>query len=166
MAAAIRPDDDLVLYVQQAHPDALIVELESPSPGFLERLRRLDEQQPRPVVVFTAHSDGPAIRTAIEAGVSAYVVDGFHPARVVPVLEVAFARFMEFQALRRQRDAALAWLAARKTIERAKGILMQRRKLSESAAYATLRKMAMDRGKRIEEIAQGILLAEEALTRD
>ena len=163
VAAAIRPDDDLVFCVQQAQPDALIAELNAPSPDFLEKLRQLDEQRPRPVVIFTAHSGSPAIRTAIKAGVSAYVVDGFGPARVMPVLEAAFARFAEFQALRSQRDNAVTKLAERKTVERAKGILMQRRKLSEGAAHATLRKMAMDHGKRVEEMARSIILAEETL---
>jgi len=163
VAAAIRPDDDLVFYVQQAQPDALIAELNAPSPDFLEKLRQLDEQRPRPVVIFTAHSGSPAIRTAIKAGVSAYVVDGFGPTRVMPVLEAAFARFAEFQALRSQRDNAVTKLAERKTVERAKGILMQRRKLSEGAAHATLRKMAMDHGKRVEEMARSIILAEETL---
>lgn len=161
--ATIGPDDDLLFYAQSARPDALIAELDAPSSDFLEQLRRLDERQPCPVVVFAARSDSQTIRSAIKAGVSSYVVDGFQPARIAPVLEAAFVRFAEHQSLRSQRDAALTKLAERRTIERAKGILMQRRRMSENAAHATLRKMAMDRGKRMTEMAESIVLVEEAL---
>lgn len=163
LTATIGPDDDLLLHAHSARPDALIAELDAPSPGFLEQLRRLDEQLPCAVVVFAARSDSQAIRAAIKAGVSSYVVDGFQPARIAPVLEAAFARFTELQALRGQRDEALTKLAERRTIERAKGILMQRQRLSENAAHAALRKMAMDRGKRVTEMAESIVLVEEAL---
>ena len=164
VAAAIRPDDDLAFLRAAGATGCADRGAGRTVARFSgETLRQLDEQRPRPVVVFTAHSDSPAIRTAIKAGVSAYVVDGFGPARIMPVLEAAFARFAEFQALRSQRDNAVAKLAERKTVERAKGILMQRRKLSESAAHATLRKMAMDHGKRVEEMARSIILAEETL---
>ncbi len=163
VAATIGPDDDLLFCAQGARPDALIAELDAPSPDFLEQLRRLGEQQPCPVVVFAARSDSQTIRSAIQAGVSSYVVDGFQPARITSVLEAAFARFTELQALRGQRDEALTKLAERRTIERAKGILMQRQRLSENAAHAALRRMAMDRGKRVTEMAESIVLVEEAL---
>ena len=163
VSAVIRPDDDLLLYVQQAHPDALIMDLIEPTPDILLALRRLDAQQPLPVVVFADRSDSQAIRTAVKAGVGAYVVDGFQPARVVPVLEAACARFQEFQALRGERDRAQAKLAERKSIERAKGILMRRRALAEEAAYRLLRKMAMDRGRQLVEVAESIITAEEML---
>jgi response regulator NasT len=162
VVATIRPDDDLALYAQQAQPDALVAELDTPSAAFLEQLRRLDERQPRTVVVFAAHSDNKTTRAAIKAGASSYVVDGFRPGRVVPVLEAAVARFAELQVLRGQRDEALTKLSERRTIEQAKGILMQRRHLTENAAHVALRKMAMDRGKRIPEMAESIILVEEA----
>ena len=163
VSAVIRPDDDLLLYVQQAHPDALIMDLIEPTPDILQGLRRLGEQQPLPVVVFADRSDSQTIRTAVKAGVSAYVVDGFQPARVVPVLEAACARFQEFQALRGERDRAQTKLAERKSIERAKGILMRRRALAEEPAYRLLRKMAMDRGRQLAEVAENIITAEEML---
>lgn len=163
VSAVIRPDDDLLLYVQQAHPDALIIDLIVPTPDILQGLRRLGEQQPLPVVVFADRSDSQAIRMAVKAGVSAYVVDGFQPARVVPVLEAACARFQEFQALRGERDRAQTKLAERKSIERAKGILMRRRALAEEPAYRLLRKMAMDRGRQLAEVAESIITAEEML---
>jgi two-component system, response regulator / RNA-binding antiterminator len=163
VTAVIRPDDDLLLYVQQAHPDALIIDLTEPTPEIQQALRRLDEQQPLPVVVFADRSDSQAIRAAVKAGVSAYVVDGFQPARIVKVLEAACARFQEFQALRGERDRAQAKLAERKRIERAKGILMRRRALAEEAAFRLLRKMAMDRGRQLAEVAESIITAEEML---
>lgn len=163
VAAVIEPGDDLMLYVQRAHPDVLMADLAEPSREILEQLHRLDEQQPLPMVVFADSSSRQAIRTAVKAGVSAFVVDGFRPDRVVPVLEAAMARFTEFQALRNERDQAQAKLAERKVVERAKGILMIRRKLPENQAYETLRKMAMDRGKRLAEVAESIVTAEEML---
>lgn len=161
--ATIQPDDDLVLYAQRAYPDALIMDLAEPTREILEQLQRLGEQRPLPVVVFADRSGRQDIRVAVKAGVSAYVVDGFRPDRVVPVLEAAVARFAEFQALRGERDRAQTKLAERKSIERAKGILMRRRRLPEGEAYAALRKMAMDRGRQLAEVAESIITAEEML---
>ncbi|GAB4512507.1 MAG: ANTAR domain-containing response regulator [Sulfuricaulis sp.] len=163
VTATIEPDDDLVRYAQQAHPDALIMDLEEPGREILEQLQRLGEQQPLPVVVFADRSGRQDIRAAVKAGVGAYVVDGFRPDRIVPVLEAAVARFTEFQALRGERDRAQAKLVERKSIERAKGILMRRRDLAEEAAYRLLRKMAMDRGRQLAEVAESIITAEEML---
>ena len=163
MTSVIQPDDDLVLYAQRAHPDALIVDLVEPTPGILQQLQRLSAQQSLPVVVFADRSGRQVIRAAVKAGVSAYVVDGFRPDRVVPVLEAACARFLEFQSMRDERDRAQAKLAERKSIERAKGILMRRRRLPEDEAYAALRKMAMERNKRLIEVANSIVTAEELL---
>ena len=163
MTSVIQPDDDLVLYAQRAHPDALIVDLVEPTPGILQQLQRLSAQQSLPVVVFADCSGRQVIRAAVKAGVSAYVVDGFRPDRVVPVLEAACARFLEFQSMRDERDRAQAKLAERKSIERAKGILMRRRRLPEDEAYAALRKMAMERNKRLIEVANSIVTAEELL---
>ena len=161
--ATIQPDDDLVLYAQRAYPDALIMDLAEPTREILEQLQRFVEQQPLPVVIFADRSGRQDIRVAVKAGVSAYVVDGFRPDRIVPVLEAAVARFTEFQALRGERDRAQAKLAERKSIERAKGILMRRRRLPEDEAYAALRKMAMDRGRQLAEVAESIITAEEML---
>jgi response regulator NasT len=163
VVAAVGPEDDLVVYAQQAQAEALIVERSEPTPALLQQLRRLHETQPLPVAVFVDRSGPPDIQVAVKAGVTAYVVDGFRPDRVVAVLEAACARFLEFQALRDERDQAQAKLAERKVVERAKGILMIRRRLPEGAAYETLRKMAMNRGKRLAEVAESIVTAEEML---
>jgi two-component system, response regulator / RNA-binding antiterminator len=166
VVAAIRPDDDLCFYARQARPDAVVVSLATPDPALVQQLEQLSREQPLPVVVFADRSDATRLRAAVKAGVSSYVVDGLEVARVTPVLEAALVRFREFQALRLERDAAVARLSERKVIDRAKGVLMQRRGLSEDAAYQTLRRMAMDRGKRLADVAESIITAEEMLARD
>jgi response regulator NasT len=163
VVAAIRPDDDLCFYAAQARPDAVVASLDLPDTALVGQLEQLSRVNPLPVVVFADRSGSGPLRAAVRAGVSAYVVDGLEAARVAPVLETALARFAEFQALRRERDAAVARLSERKCIERAKGILMRRRGLPENAAYQTLRRMAMDRGKRLAEVAESIIVAEEML---
>lgn len=163
VVAAIRADDDLCFYARQARPDAVVASLDQPDTALVEQLDRLSREQPLPVVVFADRSGSGPLRAAVKAGVSAYVVDGLEAARVGPVLETARARFAEFQALRRERDAAVARLSEHKRIERARGILMERRGLSEKAAYAELRKMAKTVGKNLPEIAQRILAVEAQL---
>lgn len=163
VVATVEPEDDLVVYARQALAEALVVERPEPTLPLLRQLHRLNEVQPLPVVVFVDRSGAQDIRAAIKAGVTSYVVDGFRPDRVVAVLEAAMARFQEFQALRHERDRAQTRLAERKHIERAKGILMRRRRLDEEAAYQALRKMAMDRGRHLAEVAESIITAEEAL---
>lgn len=163
VVAVIRPDDDLCFYAAQARPDAVVASLALPDPALVQQLEQLSREHPLPVVVFTERSDNAPLRAAVKAGVSAYVVDGLEPERVIPVLETAIARFQEFQALRQERDAAVMELAERKVVERAKGILMRRRNLPENAAYTTLRKMAMDRGKRLAEVAESIVTVEDML---
>jgi len=163
VVACVAPDDDLNLYVQRARPDALVFDLETPTAELLCRLERLLQQAPLPVAVFADRSDKESIQAAVKAGIGAFVVDGFRPARVPPVLDAACARFRELQALRRERDAAVLQLAERKIVERAKGILMRRRGVPEDEAYTALRKQAMDKNKRLIEVAEGIVNAEELL---
>lgn len=163
VVTVIRPDDDLCFYARQARPDAVVASLSAPDPAVVQQLEQLSREHPLPVVVFTDRSDNAPLRAAVKAGVSAYVVDGLEAERVEPVLQTALARFREFQALRHERDAAVMELAERKLVERAKGILMRRRNLPENVAYTALRKMAMNRGKRLAEVAESIVTAEEAL---
>ncbi len=163
VASAIAPDDDLPTAAQRLRPEALVIEVEAPTRELLRGVRRVCERQPQPVVVFAERSSEEDIRIAIKAGVSSYVVDGLRANRVVPVLEAAVARFLEFQTLRSERDEAVSKLNERRAIERAKGILMRRRDLPEDAAYGVLRKMAMNRGRRMIEVAESIITAEEAL---
>ena len=149
--------------VQRLQPDVVIVDSESPTRDTLENLAALSATMPRPVVVFAEDADTEPMRRALRAGVSAYVVAGLHPARLAPVLQVAIARFEHEAALRAQLDKAEQQLAGRKVIERAKGILMAEAGLDEDAAYARLRRLAMDRGKRLAEVAQNVVDARELL---
>jgi two-component system, response regulator / RNA-binding antiterminator len=159
------PNDDVVMMTQRMLPDAVVIETEAPTRDLLHSLQILSERQPVPTVVFADRSDERDIRVAIRAGTSAFVVDGLRSDRVAPILEAAVARFIEFQTLRSERDEALAKLSERRAIERAKGILMRRRDLAEDAAHEVLRKMSINRGRRMLEVAESIITAEEALSR-
>jgi len=163
VTGVVSATEDLALAAQRFQPDALLVEVETSGRELLRTLRRVYERRPLPMIVFVDRSAEEDIRTAIKGGVSAYVVDGLRANRVIPVLEAAVTRFLEFQALRSERDEALAKLTERRVIERAKGILMRRRDLPEDDAYDVLRKMAMNRGRRMVEVAESIITAEEAL---
>lgn len=138
-------------------PDMVIIACESPDRDMLEALQVANEQVPRPVVMFVDRSDANATAQALEAGVAAYIVDGFNPRRITSVLTVAAQRFAMTQAMRRDLDKAKADLAARKVIDRAKGVLMKSRNLSEEDAYKALRKHAMDTGRPIHAVAADIL---------
>ena len=149
--------------VQRLQPDVVIVNAESPTRDTLENLAAVNDALPRPVVVFAEDPADAPMRRALQAGVSAYVVAGLQPQRLAPVLQVAIARFEQDLALRQELDRAQAQLAARKTIERAKGILMQEAGLDEEAAYQRLRKLAMDRKLPMAELAARIIEAQSLL---
>ncbi|MFN4170589.1 MAG: ANTAR domain-containing response regulator, partial [Pseudorhodobacter sp.] len=118
----------------------------------------------RPVAMFVDRSDEQLTRAAIEAGVSAYVVDGLQPERIKPILDAAIARFHMFQKMRAELAATKAALEDRKIIDRAKAILMKARGIDEEAAYALLRKTAMDQNRRMADIAQQLVMAAGLLT--
>ncbi|WP_222875863.1 ANTAR domain-containing response regulator [Terrihabitans soli] len=149
--------------LRQTEPDVLIVDLDLPDRDTIEQLRVASRERPRPIVMFVDQSDSDAMKAAVSAGVSAYVVDGLTANRVKPILDVAVARFQEFDNLRRELDIAKASLAERKIIDRAKGILMRARGLSEEDAYNLLRSKAMNEQKKVAEIAQSVITASELL---
>jgi two-component system, response regulator / RNA-binding antiterminator len=163
VAARVGAHEDLSARVRAVQPDVIIVDLESPGRDTLEHMRSIGRDCPRPIVMFTQDGDSETIRAAVQAGVSAYVVDGLRQERIRPVLEVATARFYAFQALRHERDQAQASLAARKRIERAKGIVMRQRGCSEEEAHRALRKLAMDRNKRLGEVAEELIASAQLL---
>jgi response regulator NasT len=144
-------------------PEIILINVEAPSQVTLASLERLHREQPRPIILFAARSDAETTRRAVHAGVSAYVVDGLHPARLSALLEVAVARFELQQTLRRELNDARGRLADQRDIEKAKGVLMKRRKLDEAAAYDLLRRMAMDRQQRIGEFSRALLTAADVL---
>jgi two-component system, response regulator / RNA-binding antiterminator len=144
-------------------PDLVLIDLENPSRDVLEGLAIASSPLERPVAIFVDRSDGELTKAAIEAGVSAYVVDGLRKDRIKPVLDAAIARFGMFSRIRKELDATKAALAERKMIDRAKGLLMTARGLSEDEAYALLRKTAMDQKKKIVEVASALITAAELL---
>lgn len=138
-------------------PDVIVIACESPDRDTLESLRDVNAGNPRPVVMFVDRSSPGLAEAAVEAGVAAYVVDGLSAGRVRPVLEVAMSRFGLMQKLRTDLKKAQADLASRKAIDRAKGLLMSERGISEEQAYALLRKLAMDSGRPIGAVANDLL---------
>lgn len=154
---------DVERAVARAQPDVVIIDLESPDRDTLEGMRRIGEEQPRPIVMFVDESDLDSIQDAVRAGVAAYVVKGASAERVRPVIDVAIARFREHQALKDEIRAMRTSLEDRKVVERAKGILMDKRGVGEAEAYQTLRKMAMDRNVRLAEVAQRVIEMQELL---
>jgi len=154
---------ELLRAVERVQPDVIIIDTDSPTRDVLEHLVMVSRESPRPIVMFARDDDAETIREVTRAGVSAYVVDGLDAGRVKPIVEAACARFEAFQRLREELAAAQAALAERKVIERAKGILMKAKGLDEAAAYAELRRLAMNRGKRLIEVAQAVVDAAELL---
>lgn len=150
--------------VASLQPDLVIIDTESPSRDVLEQIVMVSQDEPRPIVMVSDDSQPAAIRAAIKAGVSAYVVEDIDAGKLEAVLAVAQARFEADQALKQQVRVAEGRLNERKTVERAKGLLMQLRSLNESEAYNAMRKMAMDRNIRIAEVADKLLSMNELLT--
>ncbi|MDP2829016.1 MAG: ANTAR domain-containing protein [Sulfuricellaceae bacterium] len=154
IVAHVSSSADLNGLVEELRPDVIILDTESPDRDTLEHLCIISRDRPRPIVMFTDDGDREKIREAIQAGVSAYVVDGLSSERILPIVEVAIARFNTFQTMRKDLEKAENQLAERKEIERAKGILMKQRGWSEDEAYQAMRKMAMDKGIRLAEVAR------------
>jgi response regulator NasT len=152
---------ELLHAVERLAPDVIIIDTDSPSRDVLEHLCVMGRDRPRPIVMFSADDDAATIRDAVRAGVSAYVVDGLESERVKAIVEVACARFEEFQRLRTELAEANRRLSERKLVERAKGILMKERKLSEDEAFHALRKLAMSKKVRLGEVAQQVIESAE-----
>ena len=156
--------DRLLQQVQDAKPDVILIDIDLPDRDTLEQLRDVGQNQPRPIVMFAERSDSETTAAALRAGVSAYVVDDLNPRRLKPIMDVAIARFREYQALRRELEETRNRLAERKIIEKAKGLLMAQRDLNEEDAYQTLRKLAMDRNQRVGEVARTVVSLLEMLS--
>lgn len=157
VAAVLPTAEDLIQRIEEIRPDIILIETESPSRDTLEHLAVMNRTIPRPVVIFSSDRDGETIRSAIKAGVAAYVIDGFDIGRLEPVIDVAIARFEEHQALKRELTETRRKLSERKVIEKAKGILMKSRGLDEDAAYAALRKLAMETSQPLAKVAANVV---------
>jgi response regulator NasT len=149
--------------VAELQPDVIIIDTDSPSRDVLEQVVVVSQGDPRPIVMFTDDGASDTIQAAIKAGVTAYIVAGMRPERLKPILEVAQARFETDRALREELKNAQTKLADRKIIERAKGLLMKQKQVSEDEAYRMLRKLAMDRGTRLLDVAQQLINVSDLL---
>ena len=166
VSARISLNDDWSRNIGKASFDAVFIATARSSPKILNGIRRISHEQPRPIVMFVDSDDGTAVDIATQAGVSAYVVDGLvgdRTTRIKAIMSAAIARFNAVQALRLELDETKAQLQERKIIERAKGFLMKQRGYSEDDAYRALRKLAMDRNKRLAEIASNVVSTSELI---
>lgn len=145
--------------IVEINPDVIVIDLENPNRDVLEHMFQVSRAAGRPVAMFVDRSDQAAIEAAIEAGVSAYVVDGLKKERVKTILDTAMSRFAAFDRLKRELSEAKNELAERKSVDKAKQLLMRTRGLSEADAYALLRRTAMNQSRRIADIAESLILA-------
>ena len=157
VAAILAGSENLTAEVEKLQPDVILIDTESPSRDTLEHLAVMNQDMPRPVVIFTQDDGQDAIRDAVKAGVSAYVVDGLDPKRIKPVVEVARARFEDTLAMRRELDELSKKLTDRKLVEKAKGVLMRARGLDEDGAYHAIRKLAMERGQTMAKVSADVI---------
>jgi response regulator NasT len=145
------------------HADMVIVNSDIPDDEIFANLNEVNQTKPKPIVMFAERSDAKSTRDAVKSGVNAYIVDGLEESRVQGIIDVAIARFREFQALKDELDSTKNQLFERKVIEKAKGLLIKHKHISEDDAYKSLRKMAMDKNKRIVDIAESIISTFELL---
>ncbi|PYE86720.1 ANTAR domain-containing response regulator [Phyllobacterium leguminum] len=151
--------------IETLQPDVIVIDIENPNRDMMEHLFQLTRTVSRPIAMFVDRADSASIEAAMDAGVSAYIVDGLKKERVKPILDVAVSRFNAFSRLQRELADAKSALEERKIVERAKGILMRMRGLSEEEAFALLRQTAMNEKKKLAEIAQSVVTAAGLLVR-
>jgi two-component system, response regulator / RNA-binding antiterminator len=149
----------LARQIAEISPDVIVINLENPNRDLLESLFQLTRAVKRPIAMFVDQSDRAAMEAAVDAGVSAYVVDGLRKERIRPILDIAISRFNAYSRMVRELEEARSELEGRKVIDRAKGILMKSKGVSEDEAYAMLRRTAMNQNRKISEIAQSLVLA-------
>lgn len=159
----VRDMQNLLRRIVDEEPDVILIDLENPNRDVLEQMFQVSRVVRKPVAMFVDQSDRSAIEAAIDAGVGAYVVDGLRKERVQAIVDTTISRFRAFDRLRTELDETRQQLADRKLIERAKGILMKQRKVTEDAAYDLLRRAAMDANLRIAQVAQSVVTAAELL---
>ena len=151
--------NEVARIIADTMPDVVVIDLENPGRDRLEHFFSLSRALKKPVAMFVDRSDAAEIEAAVEAGVSAYVVDGLKKERVKPILDMAISRFNAFSRLTRELEEARSALEERKIIEQAKAIVMKSRGLGEAEAYALLRRTAMNQNRRIVDIAQSVTTA-------
>ncbi|OAI23599.1 two-component system response regulator [Methylosinus sp. R-45379] len=151
----------LLARIYAIDPDVILIDLENPSRDILEQMFQVSRAVRRPVAMFVDQSDAASIQASVDAGVSAYIVDGLKKERIKSILDLCVSRFNAFSHLQDELARAKSEIEERKTIDRAKGLLMKAKKLSEEDAYRLMRSTAMREKKKIFEIAQAIITASE-----
>lgn len=164
LIATLPGDVFLADRISQLQPDLIIVDAESEARDALEHVVFATRDARRPIVLFTDDNDTSHVKDAVAVGVSAYIVDGLASTRIKPILDIAMARFEYEERLRKERDQARSDLQDRTTVDKAKALLMQRQGLTEEEAFSKMRKVAMDRGLKLGEVAQRMLDMAELLT--
>jgi response regulator NasT len=149
--------------IAELQPDVIVIDLGNPNRDMLENMFQLSRAVKRPIAMFVDQSDEASIAAAVDAGVSAYIVDGLKQERVKPILNMAISRFNAFAKMARELDEVKSELENRKVIDRAKGILMKTRGMAEAEAYALLRKTAMNQNRKIAEVAESLITAASLL---
>jgi two-component system, response regulator / RNA-binding antiterminator len=151
----------LLARIYSIDPDVILIDLENPSRDVLEQMFQVSRAVRRPVAMFVDQSDAASTEAAVDAGVSAYIVGGLRKDRIQNILDLCISRFNAFSRLQNELDRTRSALEERKVIDRAKGILMKAKNLTEETAYAMLRKTAMNENKKIAEVAQSVITAAE-----
>jgi response regulator NasT len=152
---------DLLARIYSIDPDVILIALENPSRDVLEQMFQVSRAVKRPIAMFVDQTDAASIQASVDAGVSAYIVDGLKKERIKSILDLCISRFNAFSRLQTELEQTRSALAERKVIDRAKGILMTVKNLSEDAAYALLRRTAMNENRKIAEVAQSVITAAE-----
>jgi len=159
----LKERNGLLARIGEIAPDIVLIDLGNPSRDVLEEYFAVSRALARPIAMFVDEADDHAIGASIDAGVSAYVVDGLHSSRIRSVVDLAVMRFSAFARLQAELAEAQGKLAERDTVDRAKRILMDSRNLTEPEAYGELRRKAMQSGKRIAQIAEAVVTAQELM---
>src|SRR5438552_5723791 len=152
-----RDGEEAVALALELEPDLAIMDVKMPGLDGIEAARKILDERPIPIVMLTAYGQDELVSRAVEAGVFGYLVKPFRETDLLPAIETARARHEELQALREEADSLAEALAARKAIERAKGLLMERENLSEEEAFARLRKASQVSGRPLKVVAEAIL---------
>ncbi|MBS0246892.1 MAG: ANTAR domain-containing protein [Proteobacteria bacterium] len=152
---------NLLARIYALDPDVILIDLESPSRDMLEQMFQMSRVVKRPIAMFVDQSDTASIQASVDAGVSAYIVGNLQKERIKTILDLCISRFNAFSRLQSELEEAKDALQERKVIDRAKGILMKAKNLSEDDAYALMRKTAMNEGKKIVDIAKSVITAAE-----
>lgn len=157
IAHMVSSGNALLRHVERLRPDIIVIDIESPDRDILDSLQILSNTSPKPIVMFSEQEDTDTIKRSVSCGVSAYVAGDTDPKRVRAILDAALARFEAFQSIKQELDNTRSELEARKVIDQAKRALMKQKSLTEDQAFHSMRKMAMDSGQKLDDVARTVL---------